>query len=366
MRDKVLDPPIPRGHLNDRVKGTLVAVILVSGGSGFIGSRIILQLLEAGHQVRTTLRSPARETQLRAMLQIPGNRLSCIIADLESDQGWTAATTGCDHVLHVASPFPATAPADENELIRPAVEGTLRVLRAARDAGVKRVVLTSSFAAIGYGQPPRHTPFAETDWTDLETPLPPYIKSKTMAERAAWDFIAGEGGGLELSVINPVAVLGPVMGDNFATSVLLVKRLLDGDVPGCPRINFGVVDVRDVAALHITAMTHPAAAGERLLAVAGDAMSVLDVAQVLRRHFGAAAKRVPRWQLPDWVVRLAALREPSLRPFVPQLGVVRNASNAKARRLLGWAPRSNQAAAIATAESLLRLGLVKAREGLLF
>ncbi len=212
--------------------------ILVTGGSGFIGSHCILQLLTAGHQVRTTVRSLKREDEVRGMLKRgglePDNRLSFIAADLEADAGWAEAVAGCDYVLHVASPFPANIPGRDEELIVPAREGALRVLRASRDAGVKRVVLTSSFAAIGYGQAARPAPFDEADWSDLTGKTTAYVKSKTLAERAAWDFMAGEGGGLELSVVNPVLVLGPILGPDFSTSILLAQRLMNGAVPACP------------------------------------------------------------------------------------------------------------------------------------
>ena len=338
--------------------------ILVTGGSGFIGSHCILQLLAAGHQVRTTVRSLKREGDVRAMLKEggaePGDRLSFIAADLVNDAGWPEAVAGCDYVLHVASPLPPSVPKNEDELIVPAVEGTLRVLRASRDAGVKRVVLTSSFAAIGYGHEQRTAPFTETDWTDPNgNDVQPYTKSKTLAERAAWDFIAKEGGNLELSVVNPVGVFGPVLGPDYSTSILMVQRLMDGAVPGCPRLYFGVVDVRDVADLHVRAMTNPAAKGERFLAVAGDFMTMLDIAKVLKARMGAAAKRVPTRQLPDWLVRLAALRDPAIKLILPELGKAKNGTNEKARRLLGWAPRSNEEAIVATAESLVRLGLLK-------
>ena len=343
---------------------TTNATVLVTGGSGFVGSRIILQLLAAGHQVRTTVRSLKRVDDVRTMLKQggaePGDHLSFFAADLENDAGWPDAVAGCDFVLHVASPFPASIPKREEELIVPAREGTLRVLRAARDAGVKRVVLTSSFAAIGYGQKPRATPFDETNWTDLNgDDVRPYVKSKTLAERAAWDFIASEGGALELSVVNPVGVLGPVLGPDYSTSILIVQRLMDGAIPGCPRIYFGVVDVRDVADLHIRAMTHSAAKGERFLAIAGDFMSIRDIATVLKSHMGTSAKRVPTLQLPDWVVRLAALLDPTVKQIVPELGKQRNATSEKAKRMLGWAPRSNEEAIVATAESLVRLKLLK-------
>jgi dihydroflavonol-4-reductase len=262
-------------------------------------------------------------------------------------------------VLHVASPFPAGAPSNEDELIVPAREGTMRVLRAARDAGVRRVVLTSSFAAIGYGHEQRTMPFDEADWTDPSAKgASAYVKSKTLAERAAWEFIAGPGADLELSVINPVAVFGPALGPDYSTSILLVKRLMDRSIPGSPRLYFGVVDVRDVADLHLRAMTDSAARGERFLAVAGPSMSIRDIAMVLKNRMGAAAKRVPTRQVPDWLVRLAALRDPTLRQILPELGKVKNASNEKAKRLLGWIPRSNETAIVATAESLLRLGLL--------
>ncbi len=338
--------------------------VLVTGGSGFIGSHSILQLLAGGYEVRTTVRSLKRENDVRAMLKQggteAGNRLSFIAADLESDAGWPQAVAGCDYVLHVASPFPPNVPKNEDELIVPAREGALRVLRAARDAGVNRVVMTSSFAAIGYGHPPRIEPFTESDWADLEGEgITPYVKSKTLAERAAWDFIASEGGNLELSVINPVGVFGPVLGPDYSTSVLIVQRLMDGAVPGAPRLCFGAVDVRDVADLHIRAMTNPAAKGERFLAVAGDFIWMLDIAKLLKNRMGAAARRVPTRQLPDWLVRLAALRDPAVKQIIPDLGKEKNATNEKAVSMLGWEPRSREEAVIATAESLVQLGLLK-------
>ncbi len=342
-----------------------MSTILVTGGSGFIGSHCILQLLAAGHQVRATVRSISREGDVRAALAKagadPADRLSFVAADLEKDAGWPAAVAGCDYVLHVASPFPPSIPKHEDELIVPAREGTLRVLRTCRDAGVERVVVTSSFAAIGYGHDSQKTTYDETSWTDPNGPdVLPYVKSKTLAERAAWDFIAREGGSLELSVVNPVGVLGPVLGADYSTSILLVQRLMDGAMPGCPKLCFGIVDVRDVADLHLRAMTHPAARGERFLAIAGDFLSMQDIARVLKHRMGAAARRVPSWQLPNWLVRIAAMRDPAAKQILPELGKKKNATNEKARRLLGWAPRSNEECVVATAESLVRLGLLKA------
>lgn len=333
----------------------------MTGGSGFIGSECLLQLLAAGHVVRTTIRDLRREGEVRNLLARaaadPGERLEFVAADLLADAGWAEAVAACDYVLHVASPFPIGVPRDENELIVPARDGALRVLRAARDAGVKRVVLTSSFAAIGYGHAPCATPFDESTWTNLAGPgVSAYARSKTIAERAAWDFLAREGGALELAVVNPVGVFGPVWGRDFSTSIVLVQRLLNGSVPGCPRLSFGVVDVRDVVDLHLRAMTQAGARGERFLAVAGPSLSILDMALVLKRGLGAAAKKVPTWQLPDWLVRLAALRDRSLRQIIPELGRVKQASHAKATRVLGWAPRPAQTALLATGESLVRLG----------
>jgi len=338
--------------------------VLVTGGSGFIGSHCILQLLNAGHEVRTTVRSLKREDQVRAMLKQggldAGSRLAFVLADLENDAGWPEAVSGCEFVLHVASPFPPGVPKSEDELVIPAREGTLRVLRAARDARVNRVVLTSSFAAIGYGHEPQITPFTEKDWTNPEAKdVTPYTKSKTLAERAAWDFIAREGGALELSVVNPVGVFGPVLGPDYSTSILLVQRMMDGALPGCPKLWFGAVDVRDVADLHLRAMTHPAAGGERFLAVSGDFLSIIEIAGILKKNMGEAARRVPTRELPNWLVRLASLREPAVKLITPELGKRKNGTTEKARRLLGWAPRSREEAIVATAESLVRLGLLK-------
>ena len=339
-----------------------MSTVLVTGGSGFIGCHCILQLLTAGYQVRTTVRNLNREPDVRAMLKVggaePDGRVSFVAADLENDAGWPDAVAGCEYVLHVASPFPDSVPKHEDELIVPAREGALRVLRAARDAGAKRVVLTSSFAAIGYGHESQETPFDETNWSNLNG-VGAYAKSKTLAERAAWDFMAKEGGNLELSVINPVGVFGPVLGPDYSTSILLVQRLMVGSVPGCPRLYFGLVDVRDVADIHIRAMRNPAAKGERFLAAAGDFMSMVEVAKVLKSRLGPAAKRVPTRELPDWLVRLASLRDPAIRLILPDLGKVKNTTNEKAKRILSWAPRSNEEALLATAESMMQLGLLK-------
>lgn len=338
-------------------------LVLVTGGSGFVGAHCIIKLLNVGYRVRTTVRSLDRETEVRATVKEggaePGAALSFAPADLLSDAGWAKAVAGCRYVLHVASPFPLKVPKHEDELIMPAREGALRVLRTSRDAGVKRVVLTSSFAAIEYGHKPQAAPFDETSWSDVQVDgVTAYAKSKTLAERAAWDFLVREGGELELSAVNPVNIFGPALGTHYATSVLIAKRMMDG-FPACPRVFTGLVDVRDVADLHLLAMTHPAAKGERFIAAAGDFISFLDLGKILRRRMGAAARRVPTRELPDWLLRVGALFDPSIKAILPELGKRKNATNAKAKRLLGWSPRSNEEALVATAESLVRLKLLK-------
>ncbi|WP_223691879.1 SDR family oxidoreductase [Leifsonia poae] len=341
----------------------MTSLVLVTGGSGFVGAHCVLALLNDGYAVRTTVRSASRADDVRAQLAsagvVAGERLSFAVADLTADDGWAEAVDGCDFVLHVASPFPSSEPADENELIVPARDGALRVLRAARDAGVRRVVLTSSFAAIGYGHSPTERAFTEEDWTELDSGVHvgAYPRSKTIAERAAWEFVAGQGadrrgGPLELATVNPVGILGPVLGTDYSSSILLVKTVVDGRVPRLPRLSFGVVDVRDVAALHLLAMTHPEAAGERFLAVSGEPVSALELAQVVREHLGDAGSRIPTKVMPDGMLRMLAPFSRTVRAAAADVGVVRRASAEKARRLLGWEPRSPQEAIIATIDSL--------------
>ena len=338
-------------------------LVLVTGGTGFLGSHCIAQALAAGYQVRTTVRNKKREADVRAMVSAAGveagDRLSVVEADLAADAGWGAAAAGCAYALHVASPFPAGAPKHENDLIVPARDGALRLLRAARDAAVKRVVMTSSFAAIGYGHGARSAPFSESDWSKLDgRDVSAYVKSKTIAERAAWDFIAAEGGALELSVVNPVLILGPALAADTSTSLILVKRMLKGEMPGCPRIRFGIVDVRDTADLHLRAMTHPAAKGERFLAIAENFVWMAEIAKMLKARMGAAGAKVKTNQVPDFVLRLVALADKEVAQVAGELGILKDATNEKARRVLGWAPRSNEEATVAAAESLVRLGMV--------
>ena len=341
-----------------------MSTVLVTGGSGFIGAHCLVQLLNAGHEVRTTVRSLKREGDVRDMVKegsASGDRLSLFAADLLSDEGWKDAVTGCEFVLHVASPLPFEQPKHEDDLIVPAREGTLRVLRASREAGVKRVVVTSSFGAVGYGHPERSTPYDETSWSHIDFKgAGAYIKSKTLAERAAWDFMAREGGSMSLSVVNPTGVFGPVLHKDFAGSISLLKRMLEGKMPVQPKLHFGVVDVRDVADLHLRAMTNPAAAGERFIAVSGDFLRVSEIARLMKEGLGRTGRRVSSFEIPNWMVRIAALRDASVKTFLPELGKKKNATSEKARRLLGWNPRPPRETLVATGESLVRLGLLPA------
>jgi len=336
-----------------------MAEVLVTGGSGYIGSYCSLALLHAGFSVRTTVRDPAREPQVRAQLLTggvdPAENLRVVRADLQSDDGWREAVAGCEAVLHVASPTLTQVPKNDDEMIRPAVDGTVRVLRAARDAGVRRVVMTSAIGAIAYGHPPRDTPFTEQDWTNVDAGIAPYQKSKTLAERAAWDFVAGEGRGLELATVNPTGVLGPVLGPDYSPSLVAIVRMLDGSMPALLPFATGYVDVRDVASLHLLAMTEPLAAGERFIATAGHSLWLRDVAAVLRERLGDRAAKVPTREMPLWVARVLARVNPQVRALRAVLGRDLDATSAKAERLVGWKPRPIEDTIVETAESLLTL-----------
>lgn len=338
-------------------------LVLVTGGSGFIAVHCILKLLHQGYTVRTTLRSLSRQDEVKQMLKIGGissfDNLSFIEANLSDDKNWDEAIKGCEYVLHVASPTPAIKFKHEDELINPAKNGVLRVLKASRNANVKRVVLTSAFGAIGVGHKNRTTPYTENDWSNLDANVHPYQKSKTIAEKTAWDFIKNDGGNLELSTVNPVGVMGPILGADYSHSHQMIRQMLEGEIKACPKITSCYVDVRDVADLHLLAMTHPKAKGERFLATAGNALSMLDVAKILKRRLGDDAKKVPTKELPNWLLRIAALRNPSLKMLVTLLGQYMQASGEKAKKLLNWSPGSSEDAIVATAESLLRLGLIK-------
>jgi dihydroflavonol-4-reductase len=331
-----------------------MADVLVTGGSGYIGGWCALALLDAGYTVRTTVRDLAREPQVRTMLHQPGAKLQVLRADLRGDEGWSEAAAGCDYVLHVASPTLTRPPRTDDEMIRPAVDGTLRVLRAARDAGVRRVVMTSAIGAIAYGHAPRDTPFTERDWTNVDADIAPYQRSKTLAERAAWDFVAE--GGPELVTVNPTAVLGPVLGPDYSPSLTGIARMLDGQMPALLPFATGYVDVRDVASLHLLAMTEPTAAGERFIATAGHSLWQRDVSAVLRERLGERAAKVPTREMPLWAARGLARVNPEMRALRALLGRNLDATSVKAERSLGWKPRPIEDTIVETAESLLALG----------
>lgn len=333
--------------------------VLVTGGSGFIAGYVIRQLIGEGWQVHTTIRSLAREDQVRAALSIDNDRLHFFAADLMSDDGWHAAAERCSHVAHIASPLPAGGVRHPDDLIVPAREGALRALRAARDAGAKRFVMTSSVAAIAYGNRSKSM-FTEADWTDVTSPdAYPYVQSKTLAERAARDWVAQQGGGMEFCTVNPALVLGPVLNGDYSASVEVVSRLLNGSIPGLPRIGFGIVDVRDVADLHVRCLTAPNMAGERFIA-SDPFIWMEDVARILREEFGEAARRVPKRRLPDFLVRIGARFDPMVRQVVTELGNVRGTDASHAKAVLGWVPRPARDSIIDTARSLIDKGLVKA------
>ena len=316
--------------------------ILVTGASGYVGTQVIAALLRdgagnGGRQVRAQVRSAAREDGLRAAVRRGAGprEIEVVTADLMSDEGWKAAMAGVDEVYHVASPIPAAQPKDPDELIVPAREGTVRVLRAARDAGARRVVLTSSFAAIGYTPKPGGE-FTEDDWTDPGMPgLPPYPRSKTIAERAAWDFMASEGGDMELTVVNPTFILGPPLTDETGSSMYLVKAMFSGEMSVAPRHRFGIADVRDVADAHLRAMAAPAAAGQRFIVVSDTPpMTYLEFAGVLRQRFGALAAKAPTEEAPGGELPRLVIR------------------NDRAKEVLGWHPRPLEETIADTVENL--------------
>ena len=334
---------------------------LVTGASGFIAQQLILDLLAAGHDVRGTVRDLARGEALKRTLANHSDRadaLELVEADLEGDAGWDAAVEGVDVIHHVASPFPLGTPKDPMELIRPAREGALRVLGATKAAGVERVILTSSFAAIGYGRRgPLGGPFTEADWTDPEVTedCPAYQQSKTLAERAAWDFAEREG--LALSVINPVAVFGPIRSAQVKTSVGIIAQLLEGKFALVPDAGLQVVDVRDVSAAHVAAMDAPEAVGERYI-VADDYYDLLALADVLREAFPQYASKLPTRRMPDFVVRLLALLSADMKTIAKEVGRRREGRSDKVRALLGRDLIPAQDAIVASGETLIRYGAI--------
>ncbi|RDW76856.1 SDR family oxidoreductase [Aspergillus mulundensis] len=346
-------------------------LVLVTGGTSFIAKWIIATLLRQNYRVRTTIRTLTRIPEIHASLSEAGTSqdqlpsLQIVHADLTADDGWTAAMKDVTYVQHVASPFPSAPPAHEDELIIPAVQGTKRVLCAARDAGVRRVVMTSSVAAILYGAGNKEKKvFSEEDWTDLDGgrgDVAAYPKSKTLAERAAWEFMEGlkekDGGkgGMELVSVNPVCVYGPALGKEDSTTLHSITELTSGNALGIPRVQYGVVDVRDCADLHVLAMTHERAGGERFICVGEGMMWMGEMATLLRTKLGEKGRKVPSLTLPDFLVRAVALVMPVARLILPDLGRDRDVRGDKAREMLGWRWKySNGEAVMAAAESLIK------------
>ena len=339
----------------------MTGIVLVTGGSGYIAGFTIRQLIEQGWTVRATIRNLAREGEVRDWLRVDNGRLSFFAADLTSDAGWAEAMAGCSHVVHMASPIPAHHVKDENELIVPARDGALRALRFARDAGVTRLVMTSSVAAIFYGRTADKDNFTEADWTNVAAgDVSAYAKSKTIAERAARDWIAAEGGSLEFVTVNPGLVLGPLLGTDFSPSLEAVKRVLEGAYPALPDLGFNLVDVRDVADLHIRALNAPDMSGERFMAVAPHGFLRLgEIAAILRERLPDHAGKVPTRRMPNWVMRIVSLFDPVIRQMIGELGKVRHAEPTHAMEVLGWRPRPAADSVVDTAESLIAMGVSK-------
>ncbi|ERK30834.1 SDR family oxidoreductase [Clostridium intestinale] len=343
----------------------MTKTVLVTGGTGFVGTHIIFQLLQRGYNVKTTLRSLSSKSKVIDTLKSNGisafDNLTFVEADLSKDDNWDVAMKGCNYVLSVASPVFFTIPKDENEVIRPAVEGIIRVLKAARNAGVKRVVMTSNFGAVGFSNKNSNITTTEEDWTNPnERGLSAYEKSKLLAERAAWDFIKKEGGSLEFTTINPVAILGPSLSAHMSGSFGLIEHLLNGSMKAIPNIPLNIVDVRDVADLHIRAMTNPKANGQRFIASADGQISMPEIAALIKNKKPDIAKKVSRKTVPNLVIYLAALFNKQAKEAALLLRMSRNVSNTKAKKTLDWKPIStNEEIILASLDSMFKYELIK-------
>lgn len=338
--------------------------VLVTGGTGFVGAHIIFQLLQKGYHVKTTLRSISSKNKVTDTLKSNGitsfDNLAFVEADLSKDNHWDEAMKGCDYVLSVASPVFMTIPKDENEAIRPAVEGIVRILKAARNAHVKRVVMTSNFGAVGFSNKNPSIPTTEADWTDpKERGLSVYEKSKLLAEHAAWDFMKREGGSLEFATINPVAIWGPALSPHISGSFEILQHLLDGSMKALPNIALNIVDVRDVADLHIRAMTNPNANGQRFIASADGQITMPEIAALLRYKRPDIAAKVSTKTIPNGFINFAALLNQQAKEAALFLRVSRNVSNEKAKKILGWKPiADNEEVILASINSMIQFGMI--------
>ncbi|WP_120715889.1 NAD-dependent epimerase/dehydratase family protein [Tsuneonella amylolytica] len=340
----------------------MTGTALVTGGTGYIGGEVITRLLRKGWTVHTTVRSKAKsERALYGRWAGAEDRLRVFEADLMDDAGWAEANAGCTHVAHVASPFPVGIPKHEDELVVPAREGTLRALRFAHAAGIGHFVQTSSSAAIAYGHPASKTTFDERDWTNPDAPgIQPYIKSKTVAERAARDWVADNAPDMAFCSINPVAVLGPVASHDFAASIEIVRRLLTGEIPAIPNIGLTTVDVRDVADLHVLALEadRDTIRGERF-AAAADFFWMADIARILRAELGPKAAKIPTRRMPDFVLKIMALFSSEIRQVSGEVGKRKVVSGAHAKDVLGWTTIPGKQTIVDTANSLIQHGIVR-------
>lgn len=333
---------------------------LLTGISGFLGGHIALSLLNAGFLVRGSVRDLRKANKVRETLARAGadvTRLEFVALDLTSDAGWDKAMEGVRYLQHTASPFVLTMPKDKNELVGPAVAGTERALHAALKSGVERIVLTSSMAAIAYGHDKTRTaPFTADEWSQIEArPQNAYIESKTRAERRAWEIMDAAGRHDDLAVINPSVILGPLLDEDEGTSAVLIKRLMNGSIPAAPRIPITCVDVRDVAEAHLLAMTRPEAGGKRF-PMGESALHFIDAAMLLREHY--PKHRIPRFEIPDWLVRLYGLFDRDVRDNVGELGYAKRLDSSAAIALLGHDLIPSRDAILATAESLVRYKIV--------
>ena len=334
--------------------------VLVTGGTGFIGLHCIQQLLDKGYKVRTTIRSASRKQEvLDAMREHSSNaeNLEFFIADLLNDEGWEEAVKGSKYVLHVASPFFLGEPENEDVFIKPAVEGTLRVLGACSNFGVQKVVLTSSFAAVGYGHSREKEMYTEEDWSSVEGSISPYAKSKTLAEKAAWEFIEGleESKKFNLTVINPVAVTGPMLTSDIGSSNDFLLKLISGSMPACPKIHMGYIDVRDVARAHVFSGTEDKTNGERII-VSENEMFFAEVGKTLNE---AGFKKSPTKEMPNFLVRIMSLFIGELKGLLPALSRKGDIDKTKAKNFFDWDYISTEQSVTETAQQLEDMGLTK-------